>query len=401
MLSKPKLVRQNAINYETIPENVSFPQTDYFLPQEQQQESLIFGQYPITNCDIKNVKSLIVTFRDGMSYDDTTYIYSKGRYTTLIQFSDAKALLELLLNVDNDIKHENKDFCDILSIIKQIGFQQTTFNFECCSGCTQTCYNVSEDSKLTEHHSRHFRNEETTTHIVSLVDYLLTKGSCVMFADFSFKSLIQNWNNENWGECPFRNISTMCGLLNITYPLDETKKSQFGQLAQIASMAIPDKKTNTEEVSSFSMTVKSLPGTLVYDIKEEIDSNITLYVHSVMSNTQNITCEYNPSVAHGSHAISGLPIHTVVNFQNRPGLMVVSNIHFKELVDIDANVDTVLQKATNVLGRQRTDEMEQQLSKSKCPKLKRALTSSYVAEITSGSNPINRPVVVKRAKTEL
>jgi len=359
---------------------------------------LLMSDIPIlkpNNCDIKDVRSLIVSFRDGMSYDDNTQISSEGRYTVILKLNESENLLHTLINIDIDMVHDNKDFCNIVSIIKKIGYSQTTFNFECCGGCTKINTEISNDIK--KYNKYNFCNEDISQNVITLVDYVLDHGSCVMFADFSFKALINNWHTENWGICPFRNISKINGIYNVSYPLEETKKSQFGQLAQIAKMVEPDDNKDSNDVSCFSMKVNTLQGTLVYDIRENIDPNITLYVHSVIQDTKNINCKYIPSVAYGSSNIKGLPVHTVVNFKNKTGIMILSNIHFKELVDVNANINSVISSASNILGKQRSGEMVQQLSSVKCPKLIRSITSSYVAEITNGSNPINR--TLKKAKT--
>lgn len=354
---------------------------------------------PQNVCDVKDVTSLIVNFRDGISYDDNTRISSKGRYATVIRFCDAEELLHMLLNIDNDVHSDNNILCTILEIIKNIGYSQTTFNFECCDGCGNNTSFTNSSNITRKNNISHFKNEIISRHVINLIDYVLDKSSYVMFADFSFKALIQYWDNEKWGKCPFRNISTIHGTLHIKYPFEETQKSQFGQLSKIASMAIPDKKTDINEVSIFSMTVEALPETLVYDIHENIDPNITLYVHSIISDTAIIAIEHNTTIAHGSNNLSGIPVHTVVNFKNKPGVMIVSNVHFKELVDMNADVNSVIHNAENVLSKQRSDEMKHELlSAANCPQLVRCLTNSYVAEITNGSNPVNK-TVNKRTNT--
>jgi hypothetical protein len=343
---------------------------------------------PPKNCDIKNVNNLVVTFRDGITFDDNTQILSKGRHTIVLNFQNAEKLLQLLINIENDITTENTDFCDVLTIINQIGYEHTTFNFECCGGCN--LLDINNCNNVKKYNQYYFTDVNTSNHVIALTDYVLKQGSCVMFADFSFKALINNWNIQSWGICPFRHINTMNGIFKITYPLETTKQSQFSQLAQIASMVTPDDNTDLCDTSCFSINVHALQGTLVYDIKTNIVPNITLYVHSVITDTSNITDDYIPSIAHGSKNIHGLPVHTVVNFKNIPGIMIVSNIHFKELVDVNVDTDTVIYNAEKILGRQRSKEMAQELESQVCPQLIRSITSSYVAEITNGTNQVTK-----------
>ena len=373
LLKRPQLKRAN---------------TSIYVPMKSNN---IYNE--LYNFDIKTITSLYVSLREDTSYDDNTHISSNGRYNILITFRDVSQLFQLLTN--NETKTENKILNNILTVINKIGYSQTTFNFECCSGCTQNCHDNS-NNKL--YQTNYFGDEKTSQCVISFVDYVLEQGSYTMFADFSFKALIQNWDTIKLGVCPFRNITTTVGLLEIVCPLESTKNSQFGQLSHIASLAIPEQKTDENEVSNFLLSINSLPATLVYDISSEIDPNIKLYVQSVIPDTSNIDVEFNSSIAYGSNNISGLPVHTVVNFANKKGVMIVSNVHFKELHDINVNIDSVMNSAEQIFGRTRSDEMKQQLSLIKCPKLTRAVTSGFVAEITNGSNPIvSRPS--KKAKT--
>lgn len=388
-ISKPVLKRADSMSHYVPIQSNNLP----LLTINESNNNISILEYttyrqPVNECSIDNAKSLTVHLRDGSSFDDVTNIISKTRYNVVIGLDNTDELLTMMLN--NEVKSSNTVLSTIIQLINKIGYQKVTFNFECCSGCNGSYDNNSSDAHDT---NVHFNNIHISKIVIKLVDHLLGVGSYVMFADFSFKALIYHWDANNWGACPFRNIGTIVGHLNIKYPLEETKKSQFGQLASLASMAIPEMKNNMEDISIVSMTVSSMPSTLVYDIHTEIDPNITLYVHSVMPNTTDIKYRFNLSTAHGSTNLTGLPIHSVVNFANRTGVMILSNIHFKELVDIDADINKVIDRANMVFGKQRSEEIKQELLSAvtqEHPKMVRALTSSYVAEITNGSDPINR-----------
>ena len=169
------------------------------------------------NFDIKTITSLYVSLREDTSYDDNTHISSNGRYNILITFRDVSQLFQLLTN--NETKTENKILNNILTVINKIGYSQTTFNFECCSGCTQNCHDNSNNKP---YQTNYFGDEKTSQCVISFVDYVLEQGSYTMFADFSFKALIQNWDTIKLGVCPFRNITTTVGLLEIVCPLNST-----------------------------------------------------------------------------------------------------------------------------------------------------------------------------------
>lgn len=326
---------------------------------------------------------LVVFLSSGIRYDNIESI-RKGRYTIHIDFADSKELLRFLL--DSNDNHTNTDFYTIKSIIKNIGYTNTTFNFECCDGCS--LYKITPTSTIDEYNTHYFKDKTVTQDIINLIEHLLHQESIVMFSDFSFMALIHNWNTENWGDCPFRNISSISNTINVSFPLEEAKQSQFGQLNHLASMVIPDEKTDSGEVSSFTISVNTLPGTLIYDIKETIHPNLTLYVHSVIQDSDMLNIKYNNSIAYGSKNMSGLPVHTVVNFNNRKGVMIVSNIHFKDLYNVNVNIEEIKRRSRELFTVQRSNELIRNLSSTNS--IPRAITDSYVAEIINASNPKNK-----------
>ena len=62
--------------------------------------------------------------------------------------------------------------------------------------------------------------------------------------------------------------------------------------------------------------------------------------------------------------IKGLPVHTIVTFINMPGTLVMSSLHLTNLTAVNTNLKNVVETATNILGRQRSAQMEQQLKQA-------------------------------------
>jgi hypothetical protein len=106
------------------------------------------------------------------------------------------------------------------------------------------------------------------------------------------------------------------------------------------------------------------------------------------------TCTSNESML-------GLPVHTVVNFVDKPGVMVVSSLHMCELTGVKADISNVILNATKVLGRERSDEINkefQEILKLGNPLMLRRATSSAVSEIATNST-FRKVKKLKRSST--
>jgi hypothetical protein len=85
--------------------------------------------------------------------------------------------------------------------------------------------------------------------------------------------------------------------------------------------------------------------------------------------------------------LNGLPVHTIVGFMDMPGSLIISSLHLCNLLAVNTNIATVLETATTVLGRRRSDQLATELHAATLqgPKLLRAVTAACVSEITASS----------------
>jgi hypothetical protein len=101
--------------------------------------------------------------------------------------------------------------------------------------------------------------------------------------------------------------------------------------------------------------------------------------------------DYDRCVAtiHGTDStVKGLPVHTIVTFTNMPGSLVMSSLHLTNLTAVNTNLKNVVDSATNILGRQRSAQMEEQLKQAEkygIVALTRTI-SDCVTEIASSSH---------------
>lgn len=147
------------------------------------------------------IASVIVTFSSGGSYDPlfdkVKQKPAKGRVVIYkaklekIGFIH-KALKEKDVRITNP--HLETIMRDLIADIKKVEPASVLFNFECCSGSSESFP----------------RKEET----MQFIKYALDNSYMTMFSDFTVKSLIHDWDESLLGKNPFVNIGT-CKYLSI------------------------------------------------------------------------------------------------------------------------------------------------------------------------------------------
>lgn len=92
-------------------------------------------------------------------------------------------------------------------------------------------------------------------------------------------------------------------------------------------------------------------------------------------------------------SLMGIPVHTAVTFSHMPGSLIISSLHLCNLTQVDTNIDNIVSCASNVLGRQRSVQIEKELiaAANLGQTYLRERTSSYVAEIATSATNINNP----------
>ncbi|AYV77582.1 MAG: hypothetical protein Dasosvirus9_6 [Dasosvirus sp.] len=101
--------------------------------------------------------------------------------------------------------------------------------------------------------------------------------------------------------------------------------------------------------------------------------------------------------AHGTKYLTGYPVHTIVRFKNRKGPMIVSSLHFCELLSVNTDIKHLVKTTEDVFGRARSEEIERELNNAP-PELLRARTAQVAMEIINNSNPNKTEVLSRKAR---
>ena len=205
------------------------------------------GSNPESKIKMEEFTTLVINITNDVSYDRAFQIHNvKTRAVITLKIDDVESIHSILIRADEFQENEFKEngsyelseskesIYSIRDIVKHIGFENTTVNFECCSGIRS----VTPVHRCQNHHV--FVNTERSVEVIDFIVFMLSKGSQVICADFSLKALISNWDEQKFGaKCPFENMNTVCGNIRVRFGIDACKECEFPQLRAIAQLAIP------------------------------------------------------------------------------------------------------------------------------------------------------------------
>merc|ERR1711953_78428 len=143
--------------------------------------------------------AVVVTICRGMSYDrlfqTVPQVGDEGTHVATYTAS-GKSLFYLLraLGETTNAPVASPAFEELLADIRSVDPSCVVFNWECCSGCSQSAFHEPhEDPRCREV-------------VMDLIQLLLQRGHMVMCSDFSLKALIKQWSERRLGPNPFVKI---------------------------------------------------------------------------------------------------------------------------------------------------------------------------------------------------
>ncbi len=393
--------------------------------------------------------SCVINVFNGLSYDTALRTYDvAGRYVFNTHVEELTEMIKFLKSHDDE-KKDNinnstnlKLLCDI---IYEVGYINTTLNFECCSDFGNNCCDTSTGSNKNNQHY-YFVKKEFSGIVIDTIIHMLTFGSQVICSDFAVKALISNWDNEKFNaKCPFKFVDTQSGSICVRYGIKPCKECIFPQLSSLGSMAISDVGDfENTEIPISSICMNAMNNTIVYALKEIIDERIDVKVYSVaignsywddsleeseninevgvnlprlkrtnatlkfnQTNVENIKKNIKKEIiipfktdehfvkAYGTINIRGTPVHSIVTFKHFSGSMIISSLHLTNLIKVNTCIENVINQAINTLGRTRSEQIEKEIKNISLdkPELLRSVTSGFVSEITASSTHVRHKVL--------
>jgi len=182
--------------------------------------------------------------------------------------------------------------------MKELDPENILFNWECCSGLEG---GINQSN-------------------YPFMKFCLDRGYMIMFSDFAMKGLIKSWDESSLGPCPFRNISSCSGSINLKFDPQKLKDSPSSQLEMVGNLC------ETGECS-----INTLGGTIVIGVDPQTTDVYDLEVMTVVTNIKIESENKKYLVDKGTY--SGTVGHAILRYKSG-GILVVSAGHWIELKNL-------------------------------------------------------------------
>jgi hypothetical protein len=288
-------------------QNNAYPESNPWAPQ-------ISSQNPIVKIFEKDssipVVSVVVTICDGSTYDSLFISVEQQPPQGRVSVYSVKTLhLPTLLKDIKAGESDDKITQDLLSDMKSVTADCIVFNWECCSGCGGSTF---KDEKIT----------------FELIKHLLDSGNLVMLGDFSMKALINQWNQDLLGPCPFVKLGECSDKIELNFNPSKLTSCPSKQLEMVGKLCETGK-----------CVIHALGGTIVfgYNPKNSDTDVYDLEILTVASNKNNY--KENLFQIEGT-TVEGTVGHAMLKYKSG-GIMMVSAGHWIELNHLDVNEDSM------------------------------------------------------------
>jgi hypothetical protein len=338
--------------------------------------------------------SIVINFSDGVPFDDAFNEYNISRREVRMHSAkDCEGLIHAIVSGNKSYGNERDDescyierVAETISAIHRVGYAKVTVNFASCSGYANDMDNRS--TPLNGKIEYTFCDYSTSAYVIRVIKLFLAKGSQVICSDSALKALISQWDKKVFGmNCPFVNTGILDGNMKVIFGINECKECCFPQLSAIGELAIrvgpitnpfDDIKGHDASINISNhvsqMVINTNKYTMCYKIADKIDPALTVKVMSIATNRIDYRAKDTRSLfrtddfteLYGVKNAKGVPIHTIIEFRDMPGTIVVSSLHLTRLCDIETNSTNICQLASRVLNRERSEQICTMLCNEDC-----------------------------------
>merc|ERR1712232_768147 len=232
--------------------------------------------------------------------------------------------------------------------VRQVPPDSVVFNWECCSGCGYHAFPCSA-GQLGRRGSAPQFEISTPSATMQFMGFALRSGFTVMCSDFSLKSLIHEWSEEQLGPNPFLQVGSCNHQFLLEFDPAELQQDQVPQQLQVVGELCAE---NGKAV------VEAMDGTIVYTVnpKREDTQLYELKVLTVVTDDNcrggRMTEEQESRVGQGDNMKSGAAGHVTLTYKDGGGQLVTSNGHWIELTRINTSLESVMRAAAHNFGNE-------------------------------------------------
>jgi len=239
---------------------------------------------------------------------------------------------------------------NLVEDVRQVPADSVVFNFECCSGCGDNAFPCVDDACV----HRGLRQDVPTAASSATMKFLgfaLRSGFTVMCSDFSLKSLIFEWSEEQLGPNPFLKLGSCDHQFSLEFEPSELQNEEVPQQLQVVGELCADKG---------KAIVSAMGDTIVYTVDPKrkqtdlYDLKVLTVVTDFCGDSSQISDNMKCVVGEGDKQKRGAAGHVTLTYAEG-GQLVTSMGHWIELTRIDASLESVMRVAAHNFGGMEAD----------------------------------------------
>lgn len=309
---------------------------------------------------------VIVTIFDGSSYDAMfreimpTSVPGERISTYSISCIDIGKLHIMLAATAPIPDNEDDVWRCVVEDVRQVPPDSVVFNWECCSGCGDHAFPCSAGQHGLQGTTPQFQNLAPSP-TMQFMGFALRSGFTVMCSDFSLKSLIHEWSEEQLGPNPFLQVGSCDHQFCLEFIPSELQSEEVPQQLQVVGELCADKG---------KAVVTAMGNTILYTVNP-LRKSTDLYELKVLT----VVTDYAPdhsdprsapvqeeakcSIGDADAQKKGLAGHVTLTYAEG-GQLVTSMGHWIELARLDATLDSVMRAAEHNFGEEEVNKFRRE-----------------------------------------
>mmetsp|Transcript_120444 Transcript_120444/g.209036 ORF Transcript_120444/g.209036 Transcript_120444/m.209036 type:complete len:599 (+) Transcript_120444:61-1857(+) len=285
---------------------------------------------------------VVVTLHEGSSYDpmfrEIKPTAAPGEEVRVYSLaSSAVQLLHEYLSSIAAVPEDQPSWQSLVNDVREVPADTVVFNFECCSACG--------DHGFQQHHGFQQRGRASPT--IPFIGFAVRSGWTVMCSDFSLKSLLADWSEEELGPNPFLRAGSCSSQFCLEFvPADLEQADVPQQLKVVGELCADQGKAY----------VKAMGNTILYTVnpRRTMTDRYNLKVLTVVTNQTMRDDTVSCSVGEGSGSKRGAAGHVILTYPEG-GQLVTSMGHWIELTRVDTSLESVLRCAEQNFGAEEAE----------------------------------------------
>lgn len=299
---------------------------------------------------------VVVTIFNGSSYDEMfrevepVTVPGERISTYSVDCFHAGILYELLSGLTSP-HNVSTAWQQLIQDLRSVDPDSVVLNWECCSACGDHCFPSpfhTRQSRSQRWHSR--RSAQPPSLTMRLIGFALRAGYTVLCSDFSLKSLIFEWSEEELGPNPFMKVGACHEYFQIEFVPSELQNEEVPQQLQVVGELCSEQGKASVAANGNTIVYTVNPhraSTALYDLK--VLTVVT--AHDGVEVPEALHCSVGSDTDGDKNGKvrRGVAGHVALTYA-AGGQLVTSMGHWIELTRINTSMEDVIRVAEHEFG---------------------------------------------------